>query len=86
MTKVTKFIVDFWDLLAAIVEQFSSSNEGEINDFKKKSHFLSVILLKFETCSFFSGSKQQEKTSIERSSKLHLLPRVSCRLTLHFSC
>jgi len=46
-----------------IGEQCSSSNEGEINDKKKKyiSNFLSEISLKFEICSFFSGSKQQEK-------------------------
>ena len=51
----------------------------------KFSLFLSQISLKFETCSFFSISKQPEKTSFERNC-LHVLPRVSCKLEFHFSC
>ena len=53
----------------------------------KFSHFLSQISLKFEICSFFSGSKtNKKKTSFERNCKLHFLPRVSCQLEFHFSC
>ena len=44
------------------------------------------ISLKSEICSFFSGLKQQEKTSFERNCKLHFLPRMSCQLEFHFSC
>ena len=52
----------------------------------KFSQFLSQISLKFEICSFFSGSKQPEKNSFERNCKLHFLPRVSCQLEFHSSC
>ena len=48
--------------------------------------FYGKVFLKFLICSFFSGLKQQEKTSFKRDSKLQLLPRVSCKLEFHFSC
>ena len=51
----------------------------------KSSNFLSKTL-KFEICSFFSSSKQPERTSFEMNCKLHFLPRVSCQLEFHFSC
>ena len=46
----------------------------------KFSHFLGQVALKFEICSFFSSSKQPEKTSFEQNCELHFLPRVSCQL------
>ena len=52
----------------------------------KFSHSSSQISLKFEICSFFSSSKQPEKTIFESNGKLHFLPKVSCQLEFHFSC
>ena len=58
-----------------IVEQCSSSNEGEINDSKLVFPFLKSNFI-----------EQQEKTNFERNCKLHFLPRVFCQLEFHFSC
>ena len=44
------------------------------------------ILLKFDIYSFFSGSKQLEKYNLERYSKLHFLPQVSCQIEFIIIC
>ena len=77
VTKITKLIVVFWDLSSAIKkliledkyqtdhkkidQQCTSSNKRDINFSKLFFQFLGEISLKFEMCSFFSGSKQKEK-------------------------
>ena len=59
--KIRSWKINTRQIIKKIGEQCTSSKKGEFYFSKKKIIFLSEISLKFEICSFLSGSIQQEK-------------------------